>query len=49
MLYIEERYMALHDVESCDVYKLHPDRLQKIEKDMPDEDTLYVFEEEFEE
>ena len=38
---IEEQYMAIHDVESCDVYKLHPDRLQKIEKEMPDEDTLY--------
>ncbi|SKB58410.1 ArsR family transcriptional regulator [Lachnospiraceae bacterium] len=33
--------MAIHDVENCDVYELHPDRLHRIEKEMPDEDTLY--------
>ena len=33
--------MAIHDVESCEIYEVHPDRVKEIHDRMPDEDELY--------
>lgn len=33
--------MAMHDVECCDSVHVHEDLVNKINQNMPDEDTLY--------
>jgi ArsR family transcriptional regulator len=33
--------MAISDVDCCDAYELHPDRISLVNAGMPDEDKLY--------